>query len=158
MIKRFSDGSFLEYARGSFDNWCVYFTDSTGKRRPPKDVEYFEKLKDLSKTYGVQKVYRDYVIVYNLTSNELSEAALSMISLIAASYGEAELEADIVLSILYLAMIAEERREHTRLGKRIKRLGVHKLLVEGRPVPEAANFMRGMCWRDIAHLCEDRGF
>lgn len=55
-------------------------------------------------------------------------------------------------------MIAEERKAGTRLGKRIKRLGIHMLLIENIPVREAANFMRGMGWRDIARLCEERGF
>ncbi len=44
-IKSFSDGSFLEYDRGSFDEWCVYLTKSDGSRRPPRDVDYFEQLK-----------------------------------------------------------------------------------------------------------------
>ena len=63
-----------------------------------------------------------------------------------------------ILSILYMAMIAEEKKEYTRLGKRIKRLGIHKLLLEDSSVKDAANFMRGMNWRQIAKLCEDRGF
>ena len=49
-----------------------------------------------------------------------------------------------IFSILYMAMIAEERKAGTRLGKRIKRLGIHKLLIENIPVREAANFMRGI--------------
>ena len=63
-----------------------------------------------------------------------------------------------ILSILYMAMIAEEQKKYTRLGKRIKRLGIHKLLFEGASAREAANFMCGMGWRDIARLCEERGF
>ena len=57
-----------------------------------------------------------------------------------------------------MAMIAEEQKKFTRLGKRIKRLGIYKLLIENRSVSESANFMRGMGWRDIATLCEERGF
>jgi hypothetical protein len=38
-----------------------------------------------------------------------------------------------------------------------KRLSVHKVLMEGEDVAEAANFMRGM-WRDIDRLCRERGF
>ena len=30
IIKRFSDGSFLEFAQGSFDGWCVYVTTPKG--------------------------------------------------------------------------------------------------------------------------------
>jgi len=55
-------------------------------------------------------------------------------------------------------MISEENKANTRLGKRIKRLGVHKLLIENQPVYEAANFMRGMDWRTIDRLCAERNF
>ena len=30
LIKSFVDGSYLEYDRGSFDDWCVYLTKSSG--------------------------------------------------------------------------------------------------------------------------------
>jgi hypothetical protein len=35
---------------------------------------------------------------------------------------------------------------------------VHSLLVERIPVEQAANFMRGMPWRQIDELCKARGF
>lgn len=57
-----------------------------------------------------------------------------------------------------MAMISEEQKEHTKLGKRIKRLGIHKLLIEGIPVNKAANFMRGMKWREIDKICLKLGF
>jgi hypothetical protein len=57
-----------------------------------------------------------------------------------------------------MGMIAEERKAGTRLGKRIKRLGVHKFLIEKKTVTEAANFMRGMGWRQIDAMCKERGF
>lgn len=36
-IKVFNNGSFLEYDRGSFDDWCVYFSKGDGKRKPPRE-------------------------------------------------------------------------------------------------------------------------
>ena len=57
-----------------------------------------------------------------------------------------------------MGMVAEEKKAGTRLGKRIKRLGVYKLLVENLSVEESANFMRGMNWRQIDALCRERGF
>ncbi len=96
--------------------------------------------------------------VYDLTGKQVDPQSLKVISQIAASYGNDVLEIDVIFSILYMAMIAEEQKEHTRLGKRIKRLGIYTLLFENRSVSDAANFMRGMSWRDIAKLCEERGF
>ena len=36
------------------------------------------------------------------------------------------------------------------------RLGVHKVLIEGEDIAEAANFMPDI-WRDIDRLCRERG-
>lgn len=158
LIKSFVDGSFLEYDRGSFDDWCVYLTKNDGSRRPPRDVDYFNQLKQYAGKYGTDRIYRDYVRVYELTGKNVEQNALEVITSIASAYGEDALNIDIILSILYMAMIAEERKKYTRLGKRIKRLGIYKLLIENRSVAESANFMRGMGWRDIDYLCRERGF
>lgn len=159
IIKKFSDGSFLEYDRGSFDDWCVYLTKPDGKRKPPRDMDYFNQLKVLSEDYGVEKVYCDYVEVYNITGKEVRTSDLNLIAEIAKTYAPGDvLLVDTILSILYMAMIAEERKRNTRLGKRIKRLGIYKLLLENSSVADAANFMRGMGWRDIDALCRERGF
>ena len=158
LIKQFQDGSFLEYDKGKFDNWCVYLTSPNGNRQPPRDTDYFNELKSFAEAYGNLKVYDDYVRVYGMTGTQVDENVLNSISSIADSYGQDALQMDIMLSILYMAMIAEEQKENTRLGKRIKRLGIHVLLIESRSVSDAANFMRGMGWRDIDRMCRERGF
>lgn len=158
-IKNFSDGSFLEYDRGSFDNWCVYMTNTEGIRKPPKDTEYFMQLVEYSKKYGNDRIYQDFVKVYDMTNNELDDNVLNKITDISSKFKEEDtLEINKIFTILYTAMIAEERKKNTRLGKRIKRLGIHKLLKENETVVNAANFMRGMGWRDIDALCKERGF
>lgn len=157
LIKKFEDGSFLEYDRGGFDDWCVYYTNATGSRRPPYDIDYFSELKDLTNEYGVDKIYNDYVQIYNATGKEIDESVLDMIDDIASSYAEG-LSVNVMFTILYMAMIAEERKENTHLGKRIKRLGIHTLLIDGLSISDAANFMRGMGWREVSRLCEERGF
>lgn len=158
VIKRFSDGSFLEYDKGSFDNWCVYLTRPDGSRTPPRDRDYFSALKSLADKYGAGRVYGDYVRVYDLTGKQIEASTLKTITDIAAGYGSDSLKVDLLFTVLYMAMIAEERKTNTRLGKRIKRLGIHCLLMENQPVEQSANFMRSMKWTDIAALCERRGF
>lgn len=158
LIKSFADGSFLEYDRGSFDDWCVYLSNSDGVRRPPRDIDYFRQLKQYAQKYSVERIYGDYVRVYALTGKAIDTIVLSDITNISNAYGEDATALDVIFSILYMAMIAEERKKNTRLGKRIKRLGIHVLLIENRDVMEAANFMRGMGWREIDRLCRERGF
>lgn len=158
LIKRFENGAFLEYDRGSFDDWCVYLTQPNGSRKPPRDTDYFSALKSKAVKYGIQKIYNDYIQVYELTSNEVEANSLRKISEISLGYGQDALQIDIIFSILYMAMIAEEQKKNTRLGKRIKRLGIYALLIENKTAFEAANFMRGMGWREIDYLCRQRGF
>jgi len=156
IIKTFSDGSYLEYARGQFDGWCVYYISNSG-RKPPHDVDYFKKIREYRETYGVEKVYGDFVYVYDRTSKTIDDGVLTSITELASTYNDA-IEADVLFTTLYMAMVAEENKRNTRLGKRIKRLGIYKVLIEDSPIYEAANIMRGMKWTDIDKLCKERGF
>ena len=158
IIKRFSDGAFLESAQGSFDEWCVYITNAQGERRPPYDRDYFGFLKKISTVFGVEKIYSDFVSIYERTEDEIVEATLEHIEAIAETYGTKSLQMEKIFTILYMAMIAEENKRNTKLGKRIKRLGMHVLLLENQSVEYAANFMRGKGWREIDGLCRERGF
>lgn len=159
IIKKFNDGSFLEYNRGSFDGWCVYYTNIEGIRKAPKDTDYFNDLYQFSLKYGVDKLYHDYVKIYDRTERNINEDVLIYITQIANEYDEQDiLEVDIMFSILYMAMISEENKEYSKLDKRIKRLGVYSLLKENKTIEESATFMKGMRWRDIDKICIERGF
>ena len=159
IIKKFNDGSFLEYNRGGFDGWCVYYTNIEGIRKAPKDTDYFNDLYQFSLKYGVDKLYHDYVKIYDRTERNINEDVLIYITQIANEYDEQDiLEVDIMFSILYMAMISEENKEYSKLGKRIKRLGVYSLLKENKTIEESATFMKGMRWRDIDKICIERGF
>ncbi len=159
-VKEFSDGSYLEYAEGNFDQWCVYMVNpAKNYRRPPLDVDYFGFLKEQAQTYGAEKIYNDFVAFYNQTGKVVEQRVLEFIEHLAVtSYGDKCLEFSKMFTILYMGMLAEENKAYTRLGKRIKRLGMHKLLIENEPVSVAANFMRNMGWRQIDAMCKERGF
>ncbi|MCH5262828.1 MAG: hypothetical protein J1F42_07940 [Lachnospiraceae bacterium] len=161
IVKKYDDGSYLEFDKGGFDDWCVYFVKSDGSRTAPTDTGYFNQLKQYAAQYGAEKVYNDFVSVYNSTGKNVEQTALDKITQIASSYknkaGDA-LEMDIVFTILYMAMIAEENKQYTKLGKRIKRLGVHMVLVENVDVTQAATCMNGKKWQEIDRMCKDRGF
>lgn len=160
-IKTFSDGSFLEYDSGSFDGWCVYLNRPGRERVAPTDKDCFLALVEFSRLYGAEQLYADYASIYKRTKSEVAPAVLAQIDELAAGYQKRKNDPKnvaIVFTILYLAMIAEERKKNTKLGKRIKRLGVHKLLMEGDTVEHAADFMRGMRWENIDVLCAEYGF
>lgn len=70
-------------------------------------------------------IYDYYVRVYDMTGKEVDDKVLVKIS---EKYGFDSLEFDIIFSVLYMTMIAEENKRYIRLRKRIKRLGVFLLL------------------------------
>lgn len=158
LIKSFSDGSYLEYDRGNFDDWCVYMVESNGSRKPPLDIDYFTDIKELSVKYGADAIYSAYILVYDNTGKVVDNNGLIAAERASLNFSDEQLRMHKIFTILYMAMIAEENKRFTKLGKRIKRLGIHKLLFENVPVYEAANFMRGLGWREIDFLCRERGF
>lgn len=126
---------------------------------PPKDKDYFDFLIHISQKYGKEYVYEDFVNIFDQTNKNIDPNVLDMITEIARQrYCEDSLEVDIQFTIIYMTMIAEENKERTKLGKRIKRLGVYSALFENKTSEDASNFLRGMCWREIDILCKDRGF
>lgn len=157
-IKTFSNGTSVEFDEGRIDAWRVCLIDGEGRKFVPKDSFYFSKLKELADDYGEDRVYGDFVEIYDVTGGDVSKKVLGTIDGIAERYGEDSLKANVTFTLLYLTMIAEENRKNTKLGRRIKRLGAYELLKKNRPLDDAMNFMKNMPWRKIADLCEERGF
>ncbi|HRJ43678.1 MAG: hypothetical protein KJZ86_13025 [Caldilineaceae bacterium] len=158
MIKRFSDGSLLEFDQGNFDGWCIFLTRPGRLRIAPKDWQYFTRLQELAALYGAEKSYADFVLVFDATSQTLDPALLARISAFSHDYTQDVLRADIVFTLLYAGMLAEENKAFAPLGKRIKRLGVYQVVMEGMRPREAATFSVGRPWQELARLCESRGF
>lgn len=157
-IKTFSDGSSMEFGTGRIDGWCVYVTTPGGVRAAPRDADYFHSLERLAQAHGADRVYDDFVRLYDITGRAVTAEALTAIDRIAAGYGRDCLTADKTFTAFYLAMVAEENRANTRLGRRIKRLGVHELLKNKKSIQYATTFMTGKGWREIDRLCRERGF
>ena len=156
----FSDGSSLYFGRGKFDNWCVFFSPAKIHiDRIPLDREYFSDIKQLGEKYGNERVYKDFVSLYDKTNYFIEQSVLNSISEIAGRYDKEDLlRVEKLFSILYLTMIAEENKEHAPLGKRIKRLGVYRVLMENCDADKAADEDKKRYWLDIASDCDRKGF
>lgn len=158
-IKNFPGGAFLEFDRGSFDDWCVFLARPGQERKALRDEEYFAQMIALAERHGREKLYQDYLKVYEYTGKNLDMRVLRAITGLAKrEYGPDALLADYLLTVLYAGMIAEENKENTKLGKRVKRLGVYGILMEGQNAQTAANLTRGMKYQQIEAMCEARGF
>ena len=103
---------------------------------------------------------RDHAeIIYQFAAEAVELAIGEHIEEFSKHYGdEDQFHADVVFNILYAAMVAEQKKEHTKLKKRVKRLGVHQLLMENYTPSNAATFSRGKRWRDLEVECNRRGF
>ena len=143
----FSDGSFLEFAQGKFDDWCIYLTRPNQKSYAPRDEIYFAELLQYGNKHGARQIYDDFISIYDLSDWELKDDVFQHIHDISQKFGEDSLELEILYSILYMGMVAENNKKFTVLKKRVKRLGVHQVLVDGMPPHEAANFSKKYLWQ-----------
>lgn len=157
-INQFSHGGYIEFDKGSFDDWCVFVTRANGERFAPTDIQYFSRLKILAKTYGAQTVYDDFVAIYNRTGTKISKNTLELITVLSRYYGKDSLEMEIWFNVLYAGMVAEENKQNAILKKRIKRLGVHQVLIENMAAEQAAVFSKGKRWTELDKLMKEKGF
>lgn len=158
VVTKFDDGSFLEYDKGKFDDWCVYLTRPSANKYAPRDSQYFERLSRYAKQYGVETLYDDFVQIYDRTGRKLDNTVFDFIKELCTKYSPNEVDIAIDFSIIYMGMVAEEKKAFTKLGKRIKRLGVYQVLIEEMDYHTAANFSRGKKWEELAQLCSSKGF
>jgi hypothetical protein len=157
-IIEFIDGSILTFSSGAFDDWCVYLQELGSAKYAPRDTVYFESLAKLAIQYTGLKIYRDFVQIYDATDQSIKPEILSLIEVLSKSYGKDSLAFQKLLTIVYAGMVAEENKAHTKLGKKIKRLGMHQILLEAMPAAQAANFSKGKKWQEIDIDCKQRGF
>lgn len=143
----FSDGSFLEYDKGKFDDWCVFLTRPGQRRYAPRDEIYFAELLQYGNKHGARAIYDDFISIYELADTSLKDTVFSFIHQISEKFDEDSLEIEILYSILYMGMVAENNKKNTVLKKRVKRLGVHQVLIDGMNPYEAANFSKKYLWK-----------
>lgn len=157
-IKNINGRNLVEFDNGGFDSWCVYLTRANNPRYAPKDIEYFSILQGLGKVYGGQRIYSDFVEFYNLTNDRVDSSVLNLITSISSKYSDHSEDMDVWFTVIYAGMVAEENKQNAKLKKRIKRLGMYQLLIEGVPPQIAANFSKGKTWRELDKLMVLKGF
>lgn len=149
-------GSELYFGAGQFDDWCI-FIKYGDRYEAPTDEWYFNKLAKWANVKSPQDIYDDFVKIYDKTTQTVAQEVFDDIRGIADSYKNPA-ETELVFAILYMGMIAEENKEHTVLGKRIKRLGVYQTLMEQVHPRISANYSRGKRADYLQEVCKFRGF
>lgn len=149
LIKNVRNLHLVTFDQGSFDEWCVYLQRNGQRKYAPTDVDYFDFFKKMGLRFGNERVYKDFCSIYNLTDYTVNPKVLNLITQISDTYGNDAIEMDIWLSVIYGGMVAEENKKNMKLKKRIKRLGMYQLLIEGLPSAIAAHYSRGKKWKEL---------
>lgn len=157
-IQTFDDGSVITFENGSFDSWCVFLKRPGQTKYAPTDRQYFSKLQQLGEIHGHQRLYGDFLKFYALTSVNIDPYVLNLIRQLSSAYITDSLEIEILFTIIYAGMIAEENKQFAILKKRIKRLGMHQTLIELKPPEFAASFSKGRKWQELDQICKTKGF
>jgi hypothetical protein len=149
IIKRLKHDRKVMFDDGAFDGYCVYVADDYNKRAP-RDYEYFKFFLELTEVYGNDKVYNDFLTIYNKTDKEINHDIRDMIDDIVSTYNEdVRDKVEENLTVIWGGMIAEENKDNTYLGKRVKNLGMYQVLKGGMSPEDAAEFSKGKPWREL---------
>jgi hypothetical protein len=157
-LNSFSNGGYIEFDSGCFDQWCVFVTMPDKQRFAPTDVQYFSRLKKISEYFGPQKIYDDFLVIYNRTSKNVDPKVFGLINILSSFYNVFAEELELWLNVIYAGMIAEENKEKAILKKRIKRLGMHQVLIDGMTPEKAAVFSKGKKWKELDEIMRLKGF
>ena len=157
LIKIINNNIRIEFDKGRFDGWCVYLAKKGNKRYAPSDTEYFHRLQEMGKTYSNQRIYNDFIKFYSLTNKTIDQNILKMIDILAESYSNDKDELNTWFTIIYAGMVAEENKDGAVLKKRIKRLGMHQVLIGSLAPEDAANFSKGKTWKELDSIMKTLG-
>ena len=167
-IRPFSDASRFLYIQGNFDSWCVcYFSSNkNGKGQSSytshTDEETLTALQLLADTFGSRKIYDDIRQIYDKVNEKFDESIYAVIDDILLNYetdsDEGNLSIGKLLFWFYLAMISEENKANTQLGKKIKLLAIHQVLIEEYTPAMASDFSKGKTAKMLVAECANYGF
>lgn len=149
VLKAFPDRTVLIYDRGRFDDFRVSFYWDTTYLYSPTDVYLFSILLMLRNN---QQVWESIIELSKQINKESEFMKINTPRLMGS------LEEDKIFSVLAAAMLAEEKKHSTKLGKRVKLLGCYQVLIEDLSPIEAANWSRGKNWHTIACEHQKHGF
>lgn len=150
LLKVYRNGRWqrLVYEDGRFDGWLVTFYNSHN-RWSPKDIELFTNLLrfgDMQDTWAT---------IRNLGDQILRNPNVKFSELDIETPGQTTIE-QYTFDALAAMMLAEERKEDTKLGCKVKLIGCYQVLIEGKQPWWAANWSKGKSAREIEKAYRDK--
>ena len=159
LIKNLKNNRKLVFDKGRFDDLCIYVVEADGRKYASRDSIYFADLQGINRNYPDNKIYSDFVRIYEQTTSAIDENVLTLIDEIVDTYAESDrIIMEQWFAAIYGGMIAEERKAGIVLRKRMKRLGMYRLLILNMNPVDAANSSRGKKAEEINLLMKSYGF
>ena len=159
----FDDNTSYMYKYGGFDNWYVGYYNKDGvelKGKNGKGIEderAFKALLKYSKDVGVDTVFNDIMEIFDRTIPQIDPQTVSdFIYQLSLKYGDNKIKVQKLLQYLYMAMISEEMKEISILGKYMKLLGVYQTLIDGFEPAVAARFSDEVKVRELYNELKTR--
>ena len=167
------------FARGKIDNWCAYVAKRDEDRKwhlyAPKDKFYFERIfyvaYNQDKAYPnrkqspFQRIYNEVMHIAEIMffdPTHVSEEICNEIDRIVISYTEEnEIYQDMLklaLYEIYYGMIAEENKEGTILGRKIKMLGLYDMLINRKGINVSCDCNRNVPVGVLMTECNNIGY
>jgi hypothetical protein len=164
-VASFTDGegrtASMYFGRGSFDDWCIHLKGNHSFERFPTDNATLATLDKWKQHRSAEDIYQDFCTIYDrVTAHatyEYTREVIAHIEELAFKYPD-YFEACVIWTFFYMGMIAEENKANAILKKRIKRLGVYQVLIEGVSPKIAAHYSRGQSADYLDKVCYYRGF
>lgn len=175
---------YIFFAKGKIDNWCAYVTkqDEDGKWRlyAPKDEFYFERVlyiaKQMDRAYpnrkesAFERVYHDILHIAEIMffdPTTVSDTICNEIDRIIDKYASEDetYRGPLTLALyeIYYGMIAEENKidavtgRESVLGRKIKVIGLHDLLIYRKGVQTSCNCNKKANSNIIQSECDKLG-
>lgn len=145
-LKTFPDETVLVYDKGKFDDYRVSFYKDGTHLLSPTDAQFFKFV------LGRNNNDESWEHIKQIAAQIDKDTEFSSVILPSSS-----IEEDKMYSAYAAAVISEERKKYSKLGKRIKLLGYYQVLILGYKPYEAANWSRGKKWTEINEECERYG-
>lgn len=173
VIKQFADGSYFAYGAGNFDDFQVGYYDGQQHRQALREVAILARLQYLADRYSANVVWHFADIIFTLVSDNARRrghapvpdpADFNVIARLAGYFANPPSDPAVqvtnvekVLVYVYLTMISECHRPHTRLYHRLKRLAIYQVVCLHMPPATAANFARGKSFRALQAVLAQYG-
>jgi len=163
---RYKKNATMYFGQGNFDEWCIFITGSNSYPNVPTDVWGLNFLKTWSEKRAPESIYNDFIKIYDQVGEgatySYTKPVIELIEQLAFNY-PSYIDACVLWTYFYMGMIAEENKKNDKgeklpLRRRIKRLGVYMVLMEGIQPQVAANYSRGLGADYLDKVCFYRGF